>query len=379
MSHDLADQVAGPGRTPCDRDTYGVVATETQAELESLQDLEDVREEWQAFEARVEESPYVSFEWLRAWERAYRPRGLAFVRIRQGRKVVAVGLLERGPRRMLRFAGRPASSECRLVCRSGVEGLAWCALAELFRKKRLGAFEARGLSRAAASGLPEGWAVPLAWLGLPLPGSFEEYLSKRSPGTRKGLKGKLRRAEREGVESRLVPESARSDALRDFVRLHQLRAASRGEHHPAVDDCLVQMFEELVGDRRPRLFELIADHQRIGVTVRVDTRRAAYFYNAGIDPKWEHVSPGILLQLASIRDAIDLGLQKYDLGPGDFRYKRDLGGVLLERYQIAIRRQTLRMRLGLSRAELVGHLRHWSPDANAKNMADQSSIDSTTS
>jgi CelD/BcsL family acetyltransferase involved in cellulose biosynthesis len=335
-----------------------MAAARTIAGLEPLQKLGDVRDEWQAFEAR-EESPYVGFEWLRAWEGIYRPDRLALVRIREGRETVALGLLEIGARAALRFAGRPAISECRLLCAPEVEGSAWRALAEFLRTRRWDGLEARGLSREAAKAVPEGWAVPLAWLELRLPTSFEEYLSERSPGTRKGLKGKLRRAEREGVEARPVADADHSAALRDFVRLHQLRARSKGQHHPAVDKCLVRMLEAIAGDTRPRLFELIADSRRIGVTIRVDTDRAAYFYNAGIDPKWAHISPGILLQLVSIRDAIEAGLHRYDLGPGDFRYKRDLGGVLLERYQIAIPGRSLGVRLGRSRAVLLARVRRW--------------------
>jgi CelD/BcsL family acetyltransferase involved in cellulose biosynthesis len=356
-----------------------MAAARTLAELEPLGELEGVRGEWEALEAGLEESPYVGFEWLCAWERAYRPKRLALLRVREGPQTVAVGLLELGPRGALRFAGRPATSECRLLCVPEMEASAWRALAELLRTRPRDGLEARGLSRDAASALPDGWAVPLSWLGLRLPNSFGEYLSGRSVGTRKGLKGKLRRAEREGVEARAVSDADRGAALRDFVRLHQLRAASKGQHHPAVDDRLVQMLELVGGNTRPRLFELIADRRRIGVTVRVDTARAGYFYNAGIDPEWAHISPGILLQLASIEDAIEAGLRRYDLGPGDFRYKRDLGGVLLERYQIAIPGRGLRVRLGRSRAVLVGRLRHRaSVKRVSKRFADRSSIDATT-
>lgn len=357
-----------------------MAAARTLAELEPLDELGDVRGEWQALEAGLEESPYVGFEWLRAWERVYRPRRLVLARVREGPETVAVGLLELGHRGALRFAGRPATPECRLLCVPEMEASAWCALGELLQRRGRDGFEARGLSRDAASALPDGWAVPLTWLGLRLPDRFGEYLSERSAGTRKGLKGKLRRAEREGVEVRPVSDSDRGAALRDFVRLHQLRAASKGQRHPAVDDRLVRMLELVGGSTRPHLFELIADRRRIGVTVRVDAARAGYFYNAGIDPEWAHISPGILLQLASIQHAIETGLRKYDLGPGDFRYKRDLGGALLERYQIAIPGRGLRVRLGRSRAALVGRLRHRaSVERVSKGFAGRSSVESMAS
>ena len=43
-------------------------------------------------------------------------------------------------------------------------------------------------------------------------------------------------------------------------------------------------------------------------------------------PHQQNDGPGILLELASIRQAIEEGLDTFDLGPGDYRYKHELGG-----------------------------------------------------
>ena len=64
----------------------------------------------------------------------------------------------------------------------------------------------------------------------------------------------------------------------------------------------------------------------MGVSVRLDHGTTGYFYNAGFDPAAAAMSPGIVLELVSIRNAIETGLTCFDLGPGDHRYKRDLGG-----------------------------------------------------
>ena len=160
---------------------------------------------------------------------------------------------------------------------------------------------------------------------LSLPDSFEAYLAGRSPGTRKGLKGKLRRVEREGGTARAVSAPERDGALSDFVRLHTLRARAKGEEHPQIDDRLARMLAMLGDDLRA--FELLVGGERIAVTLRLDRNGVAHFYNGGSNPAWAHLSPGIVVELASIRDAIGRGLRQYDLGPGDFRYKRDLGGM----------------------------------------------------
>jgi len=74
------------------------------------------------------------------------------------------------------------------------------------------------------------------------------------------------------------------------------------------------------------LTTLSQDRATLAVTVRLDVGRRSWFYNAGFDPQASRLSPGLVVELASIRDAIERGQQTYDLGPGDYRYKRDLGG-----------------------------------------------------
>jgi len=57
------------------------------------------------------------------------------------------------------------------------------------------------------------------------------------------------------------------------------------------------------------------------------------------------LSPGILLELASIRDAIERGVVRYDLGPGDYPYKRDLGARRETRVSVQVVSAGIRGRL----------------------------------
>lgn len=303
------------------------------AQLEDLppSGLEGIRSEWEALRAEDGAGPYLSLDWLIAWQRAYRRSRLGLLRVHEDGKTLALGLVERLRWGRIAFAGQPVTSERRLLCRRGREADAWRALLAMGRR---GAVEARGLPRELGSLLPPGSSSTVAWPEVRLPGSFDEYLAQRSSGTRKGLKGKLRRAERDGAVAREVPGSERAGAVRDFVRLHRLRASAKGEEHPHVDDRLAAMLAEL--DEALRVFELNVDGARIAVTIRLDGPQVAHFYNGGNHPDWSRLSPGIVVELASIADAIDRGLVRYDLGPGEFRYKRELGGERAERLNVAI-------------------------------------------
>jgi hypothetical protein len=176
-----------------------------------------------------------------------------------------------------------------------------------------------------------------------LPGSFDAYLKDRSPGTRKGLKSKLRRIERE--DAAVVPVAAAPSRPRSSASWRCTPGARRqGEDHPDVDDRLAALLAALPsGEVDLRLFELRgSDGAVAGVTVRLDHGGTGYFYNAGIDPDRGTLSPGVVLELASIRDAIDRGLERFDFGPGDYRYKRDLGGVETMRFRAVASSRTLR-------------------------------------
>jgi CelD/BcsL family acetyltransferase involved in cellulose biosynthesis len=77
-----------------------------------------------------------------------------------------------------------------------------------------------------------------------------------------------------------------------------------------------------------RVFELRVAGRRAGISVRIDRPggRGAWFFNAGFDPAHGQLGPGVVLELESIRDAIARGHDHFDLGPGLWRYKLDLGG-----------------------------------------------------
>ncbi len=297
---------------------------------------------WQRVAARAADRHYaLTPEWLGAWWEATVDRDeLWCVRISEGDGAdVAVGLLERGIGGRWRFAGGDVSPQRGLLCARGAEDAVWRA----FWSSGL-----RYLPRAAeceAQGLAAWLPIPRRaqrWeqltFGMVLPGSFDEYLRERRPGTRRALKTKLRRLDKAGGSVAVVPVVRRAEALERFLELHTRNAAAKGERHAQIDRRLTRLLAAVrpSSDVRLRLLELRVGDVVRGVTVRLDHAGTAYFYNAGVDPEWSRLSPGICLELASIRDAIGLGSRRFDLGPGDWRYKRDLGGVAERRVRVVV-------------------------------------------
>lgn len=302
--------------------------------------LRELEPEWRALERDPDSGrfPFRMHDWLCAWTEVYRPERLMLVRMTGADgEVTALGLLQARPGGRLRFAGEPVTPYRGLVCARGAQAAAWRALSAWLAANpgSWRSLEGEGLP-AEASWLPGARVTYEPIFGVDLPGTFDNYLAARRPSTRKRLRQRLRLLARAGGQVVEVPPHERAQALADFLRLHAERARSKGERHPGVDGRMTAMLEHLdqAEEMRLRLLALKVDGVLAGVTVRIDSADTAYFYNAGIDSDHLQLSPGVVLELESIRDAIGRGLTRFDLGPGDYAYKRHLGGVPVDAFRV---------------------------------------------
>ena len=292
--------------------------------------LHPLEASWRSLDERSDRpSPYLTYDWMAAWLAVYRPPRLALVRALEPEGgTVGLGLIEQLAGGRWRFAGRPVTPVRGLQAPAGYGEALWSSLGRWLREhpREWATLDAEGLETPPS--LPRLRLAPVANPRLRLAGSFDEYLADRSPTTRKGLKQKLRRGARAGATVVEVAPSDRERVLEVWLRLHRMRAEAKGERHPGMDHRVSRLLHavEQSGRLRLRVFELRAEGRTAGASVRIDHGGTAYFYNSGFDPRHGYISPGILLELASIRQAIEEGLDTFDLGPGDYRYKHELGG-----------------------------------------------------
>jgi CelD/BcsL family acetyltransferase involved in cellulose biosynthesis len=66
------------------------------------------------------------------------------------------------------------------------------------------------------------------------------------------------------------------------------------------------------------------------------------FYNAGIDPDAHHLSPGVILTAALVRQALESGVRRFDFLRGDELYKYDWGSVDEPIQRLLVRRDDVR-------------------------------------
>ena len=318
--------------------------------------------EWRSLEAQSPAAaPFLTHDWLRAWVDVYAPSRLGVLRVVDGMgDTVALALLHHHLPRIWRFAGAPISPERGFLCLDGHQDAAWAALGRWLHENPgdWAMLDAQGVV------LPEGRlggvrGTPVPVLALNLPGAYDSYVDERSHGFRAKTRKRQRRFERSEGLMRTVDEADLPAALHDLVRLHALRAKSKRERHPEVDDRLARLLELVAASDavRVRAFEMVVDGRRVGVTVRIDRGSAAYSYNDGLDPAQMALSPGILLELESIRDAIEADITRYDLGPGDYPYKRELGALPEERQSVRIVIPGVRGRVALGTIGLLRGIR----------------------
>ena len=318
--------------------------------------------DWRAIEAQAPAAaPFLTYDWLRAWVHVYAPSRLRLLRVQDAAgDTTAVALVHQQLPRIWRFAGAPVSPERGLLCPPEHLDAAWAALGHWLRENpsECALLDAQGVVVPDGQ-LPGLRGTPTPVLGLELPRTFDEYADARDPGFRAKTRKRMRKFERAAGRVGMVGERDLPAALRDFIRLHGLRARSKREHHPEVDDRLARMLELVSAGESLRIqaFEMLVAGRRAGVTVRIDRGTAAYSYNDGLDPAHMALSPGILLELESIRDAIETGIARYDLGPGDYAYKRAFGAVPEERQWIRVVSPGVHGRMALGAIELYRGIR----------------------
>lgn len=170
-------------------------------------------------------------------------------------------------------------------------------------------------------------AGPSCWR-IDLPTRWDDYLAVLSKTHRKRIRRNQRTMFETGRAVLHTVQRARelSGAMDILVDLHQRRWSSTGQPGCFASSRFNSFHRELAGhllragqlrlqwlefDRRP----IAAEYQLVGDGI-------VFAYQSGIDPDMEEVSPGRLITMATIRQAIEQGYRAFDFLRGDEPYKQ---------------------------------------------------------
>jgi CelD/BcsL family acetyltransferase involved in cellulose biosynthesis len=200
---------------------------------------------------------------------------------------------------------------------------------------------------------------------LRLPTNWDDLLA----GLSKSRRGKVRAQDRKFLASGRAQvklafdETTLRQGLEVLYRLHQARRESLGD-----DGCFTMpRFERFLEDAAGRLARagqlrlqwLEVDGQPAAVEFDLLGGDTLYYYQTGMNPDLAEISPGWLLQIASLKRAIDDGLAHFDFLRGDEEYKATWGAEPrpLAQIRVAGRRPLARLRQQLWIAALESKTR----------------------
>lgn len=159
--------------------------------------------------------------------------------------------------------------------------------------------------------------------------AFEEARKTAEPKAFKNIRARRRKLEAEegGFEFRMDDFSDEAlDAMLHWKRAQYRTTGVFDVFSVAWTNRLVAAINRKRTDRfGPICGTLRVNGQIIAAHFGMRSENRVQYWFPSYDPAFNHVSPGLLLLLETIRHAADTGLSSVELGPGDYDFKRHLG------------------------------------------------------
>ncbi len=167
-----------------------------------------------------------------------------------------------------------------------------------------------------------------------LPKTWDEYLSTLDRHDRHEIRRKIRKAAETGVIK--VCDEINTQNIDDFF---QLMIASNENKRNFLSENMKTFFNEVImslGSKKLlTLCFLRYNNANIAGILLLYQKNEILLYNSGFDPKYSFLSPGLILNAYSIKQAIEKGKDKFDFLRGNEKYKYDLGGVKRNLFKIS--------------------------------------------
>lgn len=180
---------------------------------------------------------------------------------------------------------------------------------------------------AGSGALVDTTSAPSCWR-LELPESWEEYLSQLSKSHRKRVR-RLERAYFETGRAKVVTARTAAERARGFrllVSMHEKRWQTQGLGGSFRDAAVYSFHQEATATLQVRgqlrLNWLELDGRPVAAEYSLVAGGVIYGYQSGMDPDAADHEPGSLTLIATLRGAIEEGMQAMDFLRGDEAYKQ---------------------------------------------------------
>jgi CelD/BcsL family acetyltransferase involved in cellulose biosynthesis len=310
-------------------------------------ELEERREEWRRLAAESEfPTAFSDPAWILAWWRAYggEHEPWSFVQEDADGSLTGLALLALGHSRLTRtliFAGGSWNGLETLICRPGSEA----AFAELllealgersrewdtWRVQRLRTDSALARVLLGGGGRLHAAAHDLRLQPyLELPSDVDTFEAQFGSKQRSTQRRKWRKLTELGAEARVVDDPPEVEStlglLLELRRTRAIAQKQRYEHMDArYEGFLLDAVQGLLPDGA-RLWRLDLDGEMIASRLNLIQGPREHSYLLGLGDGHANLSPGNMLELQAINEAIRQGRTELELGPGRDVYKYRLGG-----------------------------------------------------
>ncbi len=331
------------------------------ASVELIRDpsaLERIEGEWRSL-AEARGAPFITPDWYRAWMRCFGDDVTPFVvSVRDDGGLVGLMPLVLSQRRhfpTLSFGGAEYGDYYQPVARSQAEEETVArefakVLGELKKEWAMIAADyvdedapwTRALARSNAVSLK---AIryhehPSVYLSIPLRDqTWDEYLAGRSRNLRSQLGRKRRALERLGTVRFRRGSDDLENAMNTLFDLHAKRWAGKGStifSSERAREFHLEFARAAQEHDWLRLWFLDVDERPIAAWYGWSIGGRYLYYQAGFDPAWSHVSPGLLLLAHTIEAAFDEGASEYDMLLGNEPFKERLATAAKERRTLVL-------------------------------------------
>jgi len=304
-------------------------AVQAQLQLEPLQNLDALEDEWGALAARAG-NIFSTPEWASVWWRHFgagRELMPTACRDAEGRLVAVLPLYlwARHPLRVARFVGHGPADQLGPVCDPSDFAAVGAAMNDGFRR---GTWQCDLLigDRLPGDGEPliagkviDREASPVMQAGM----SWDELLASRSSNFREQVRRRERKLAREhDLRYRLADARTLDADFKTLVRLHERRWAEQSD---TFEQELKQFHLDFA--RRAlergwlRLWTLEADGEPVAAWHGFRIGGVESYYQAGRDRAWDRYRVGFVLLTHTMREAFDDGIREYRLLRGGEQFK----------------------------------------------------------
>lgn len=312
--------------------------------IDNLEEMKVLKDDWDAIlEESGGESVFLTWEWIVSWLEIYGEEGEPFILWGEGEGWKGIFPLFRrfrplplGKLKILSFVGEPLSDRCDFIItgdRQAAIGsfISFCLgnkrYCDLMRLRQIPASSpnadifksmlAKNRKRCNCRGCDQAPYIPL-------PGSWDAYLTSRSRSFKKKIRKYFRNLRQEGSvrigELSLSPKSWKI-ILEIQKRSHKIQKGIAFFERPGIAEFIKILLPRLQQAGRLKFVALYLNDVPIAYDISFKYKNKIWSYDSAFDRSYATYGVGHLLLYLLIEDAVREGCREFDLLRGDESYK----------------------------------------------------------